>query len=588
MTAHPLIPTHSPSSRIFQDANNFSMPGPNIFNNISASPPQPPDLTTYNCRPQTHTRPASSRWVESEVYARQMLPRGNGFPLWRPKLNNSSLPSIYQEEGVQIGDLGIITRAELSIISSTYATTPHLDSTVTDTQELPRGHWVPSHPSNVRLAGVIPYCPCTLVLIPDEVGGGLSFRSEASKGALLVLPEGGSKSIICNSISFRSMLRSKHILGYDKTRAWGVSTFEYAEEGSVAMDFVPKKPQERNFPEYWFPRCDSAVSSNGTDDQYGNKSGCVFLRGFKIAIRSSLFRINCEVTCISDLDVEGLLPKPAIAWSSVPGRLLSIFLRSNSSQEHEYSDRDHITSYKHGVYHPSDVINQLLLDNDDKLDVAITHDDDWASVTRDNEDMPQNDELIRRIRNFHVQSMQSGGITYGCYSTPPRPLTDQVSNNIPPFNPAPLTTATQVDCDPSSSNDAKCKNSSQKPDDLSFGEIDSQTEIHIGEVEMVDRTGCSGGVFNPSKSPRKRKYSDGSDYSMFNAEVHTEEGKNSVDAGRPWGSSSNEVPLSPPLPSQEKPGPSDSKRLSISRSPSPPPPLPRITHRSIDKEETPR
>ncbi|KAF9069526.1 hypothetical protein BDP27DRAFT_1203156, partial [Rhodocollybia butyracea] len=77
------------------------------------------------------------------------------------------------------------------------------------------------------------------------------------------------------------------ITGYDKARAWGVSSFDGAEEGSVSMDFVPRWTQGSSMLEYWFRKCDSAESSSGADNTYGNQSGCVFLRGLRIAIRES-------------------------------------------------------------------------------------------------------------------------------------------------------------------------------------------------------------------------------------------------------------------------------------------------------------
>lgn len=44
----------------------------------------------------------------SEVYARLLLPKRLGFPLWNPTPDNN-LPSEYRESGIGIGDVGIIT-----------------------------------------------------------------------------------------------------------------------------------------------------------------------------------------------------------------------------------------------------------------------------------------------------------------------------------------------------------------------------------------------------------------------------------------------------------------------------------------------
>lgn len=45
---------------------------------------------------------------ESEVYARELLPAGNGYPLWIPE-PYCNLPDAYKANGVSIGDVGIIT-----------------------------------------------------------------------------------------------------------------------------------------------------------------------------------------------------------------------------------------------------------------------------------------------------------------------------------------------------------------------------------------------------------------------------------------------------------------------------------------------
>ena len=46
--------------------------------------------------------------TDSQIYARLLLPRGYGYPLWRPD-PNSLLSQEYRSEGVNVGDVGIIT-----------------------------------------------------------------------------------------------------------------------------------------------------------------------------------------------------------------------------------------------------------------------------------------------------------------------------------------------------------------------------------------------------------------------------------------------------------------------------------------------
>ena len=45
---------------------------------------------------------------DSEIYARLLLPKRRGFPLWDPQ-PHPNLPSEYRKDGVNIGDVGIVT-----------------------------------------------------------------------------------------------------------------------------------------------------------------------------------------------------------------------------------------------------------------------------------------------------------------------------------------------------------------------------------------------------------------------------------------------------------------------------------------------
>ncbi|KIK80047.1 hypothetical protein PAXRUDRAFT_833765 [Paxillus rubicundulus Ve08.2h10] len=55
------------------------------------------------------------------------------------------------------------------------------------------------------------------------------------------------------------------------------------------------------------------------------------------------------------------------------------------------------------VYHPSDVINQLLLDSEPLANVVVTHDNEWMSVFEKNP-LIQEDKMIEDIcTRFHVE-----------------------------------------------------------------------------------------------------------------------------------------------------------------------------------------
>ncbi|KAE9398888.1 hypothetical protein BT96DRAFT_821260, partial [Gymnopus androsaceus JB14] len=228
----------------------------------------------------------------------------------------------YQREGVHIGDVGILNEFggfEYLFDACHPAAHPlnvgrvpenfkllEIDHSHTEEspQEFGLGSHVASKYSRIRKARISgqPQIPG----VPDEVGAGLSFISPNTEGAVLVLPEGGKRSDHQQYLKFyqyaeecaRSwydyvngpkLARGVHngsiylVTGYDKARAWGVASFVDADPGSVSLEFVPKAPNSTGPPKYWFSR-DDFTSSSSDADENGNQSGCVFLRGFKIAV----------------------------------------------------------------------------------------------------------------------------------------------------------------------------------------------------------------------------------------------------------------------------------------------------------------
>ncbi|KIK50066.1 hypothetical protein GYMLUDRAFT_234740, partial [Collybiopsis luxurians FD-317 M1] len=62
--------------------------------------------------------------------------------------------------------------------------------------------------------------------------------------------------------------------------------------------------------------------------------------------------------------------------------------------------------FRYQVYHPSDVINRWILDNHNEVNIAITHDEDWASIIRGNaNEMPCDTELVQDICS-HLRIIQ--------------------------------------------------------------------------------------------------------------------------------------------------------------------------------------
>ncbi|KAJ3760463.1 hypothetical protein EV360DRAFT_39760 [Lentinula raphanica] len=346
--------------RFFPSASGFEIKGP-IFNShiypspISQSPNAPGIPSTSKVhsdreRDQSFGIP----FVESEIYAQMLLLRKRGYPLWKPKSHNTRLPEVYKKNGVHIGDVGILTESggfdylfnvchganhELNFGRVPEDFKPILDLDADDTEEndeeYPKGSHVSSdpnriHQSTIQVENSYQGSATQFEGVPE---GGVTFWSTTSKGALLILPEGG-KSVnhlqrekfedyaaecatswythVGGALGRKINNGSLYLItGFDKARAWGVASFSNATPENISLEFVPRSSKGKTrYPEYYFRTSNSAVSSSGADDIYGQQSGCVFLRGLKIAIRQSWFReMVAETTQVSSLEFDDLLPR---------------------------------------------------------------------------------------------------------------------------------------------------------------------------------------------------------------------------------------------------------------------------------------
>ncbi|KIK52187.1 hypothetical protein GYMLUDRAFT_971309 [Collybiopsis luxurians FD-317 M1] len=349
---------------------------------------------------------------ERGEYVRLLLPKKRGYPLWNPR-PVGRIPDAYRANGVSIGDIGIMNEfgdfdylfnIGLPPNNPNQGRVPHdfiplpqaLNNWSETDVDLRPGCYIASNHAYFRrsysqhIAGY-PQIP----KVPEEVGAGLIFKTSTSRGALLILPEGGTRydhpamamflehAERCATSWFkfinRVLLRGANeiylVTGCDKTRAWGVACFSDADPRNVLLEYVPRLPRIAGMkPGYLFRRSDSALASAGADDILENQSGCTFLRGFRITARvGPQSREKISITQHSDWSTDGGLQKP-------PGTS-----KKRDGSTHKYSGQQ--------MYHPSNVINKWILSKYQDIDIAITHDDDWASVIRNVSDSPKTTTL---------------------------------------------------------------------------------------------------------------------------------------------------------------------------------------------------
>ncbi|KAF5386398.1 hypothetical protein D9757_006699 [Collybiopsis confluens] len=369
--------------------------------------------------------------TESELYVRLMLPSKHGYPVWRPRISRN-LPVQYQHEGVQVGDVMFGDFDGFNYLFNAFhpkddpinaqRTPPNftpMSSSPTGDIQVTRnsrhifnpGSHIASNGSNVQKYVVPP--PCTFQYwtskVPRQVGGGLKYSSSSSKGALLILPEGATRIDLRHnfptSVPFYTYIaqfaRSWYewvninlglgvhssslylITGCDKTRAYGAACTADPSD-TWELEFKPILSQIfRSTPRYTFPTVSYAATSVGSDDVHKRETLCLFLRGYKIAVRED----NSSAFGLDDDEAEY-----EVKASHMPGI--------------------------DGVYHPSNEINRWILRTYKEVDVAITHDDDWAFVIQDGEEeIPAEETLIGRMSQY-VQIVKVDGLTYGRFVLP--------------------------------------------------------------------------------------------------------------------------------------------------------------------------
>ncbi|KIK60373.1 hypothetical protein GYMLUDRAFT_167733, partial [Collybiopsis luxurians FD-317 M1] len=238
--------------RIFPQAHSFQL------NNCSFNV-QPYDVpttavTTPSLTEPTQIPPINHRDTKespSELYARALLLAKRGYPLWKPKPQGVRLPETYKQEGVRIGDVGILNGfGGFSYLFNVF----HPASHVINVNRVPPGFEPLSiddyYSVEEDLEG---FGPGSHVASDDSaISKRLSFNiSSVNEGAFLVLPEGGKRvdhqhwTMLYDYIAkcahtWYDYINGKReqgglamglyeglyvVTGCDKARAWGVVSF---------------------------------------------------------------------------------------------------------------------------------------------------------------------------------------------------------------------------------------------------------------------------------------------------------------------------------------------------------------------------
>ncbi|KAJ7194065.1 hypothetical protein GGX14DRAFT_576722 [Mycena pura] len=304
--------------------------------------------------------------MDATEYSLALMPKRYGYPVYLPS-PPTDLPEDIWRSGTQIGDVGVLcSDGSFDPIFNICRPEGHPANQF----GVPRGFVALAlGPKNIKAQAL--FHPPGAVISNWSRSSCVTFVDEGlgnwKETALLHLPHGASTQDLRNSQTFRDVA-FKHarnwysfvqdnlqrivgnsdlylVTGVTKSKSWSIRTVENLSDeplGGVNMEStIVSGPYHRPGEELW-------------------ENQTVFIRGFKISVRSSSSGVlpeivDCEVTEDKNLSEQ-----------------------SNS--------------------HPSNVINQHILDSDPTAMVAVTHDEEWTAVLEETDlQVPDREDLIRRI-----------------------------------------------------------------------------------------------------------------------------------------------------------------------------------------------
>ncbi|KAF7333003.1 Ribonuclease III [Mycena venus] len=393
---------------------------------------------------------------DSRLYTRLLLPKGHGYPLFHPQPFDD-LPLEARKTGTEIGDVGIITGdGSFDVIFNICRATddPLNRFGVPEGFEQIRlglGDIAPkqtfyrpgSDVSNTKItkrrldieAGIEGN-----VFLPLGVGAVVEISTSSRATAILLLPDGAARTNLRRLQAFRDYAL-KHaqqwyafvngdlgrmvdsgelylVTGVDKSSSWSVAALENSYEGcelSLKLKPVYAGSGSASYAWEWTTASSFANSGprRGPGEQSWTDNQTVFLRGFKVAIRSTPLKRSSKVSFVF----------AEVGWTAEvdfrdrtrdlpPGELESLSENSKVGQRglnstllfadaRAFQINSHIT--------PADAINAYLLDAFPDAAVAITHDDQWAAVLNEDLELPTEAEMIKRIvGQFNIESTYEG------------------------------------------------------------------------------------------------------------------------------------------------------------------------------------
>ncbi|KAJ7767976.1 hypothetical protein DFH07DRAFT_313414 [Mycena maculata] len=368
---------------------------------------------------------------DSRLYSRLLFPQGHGYPLFRPQPSDD-LPEPARRTGTEIGEVGVVTEDGcfdpiFNILraaddrANRFGVPMGFEQLVLGPEDIrvrTLFHLAGSGISNTKIkkrrldvdAGIEDN-----VFVPLGAGAVVEVSTNSKETGLLMLPDGASRWDLRPHQVFRDYA-IKHaqswymfvngplgrmvgngdlylITGVTKSTSWSVAAISNSSgDGKVSLKLKAAQVGAAGASCAWEWEHSSSSVDSGPRRHPGQESWrdnqTVFLRGYKVALRSMPLRRAPKVVSIATSKGSNVLSKstsvPFSQTRSIPGpsnNLSRNAPRASGSDSASDSDES-MVDYSPKLYHPSDVINDYLLDSlsGKNAMVAVAHDDDWASV----------------------------------------------------------------------------------------------------------------------------------------------------------------------------------------------------------------
>ncbi|KAG9313427.1 hypothetical protein JVU11DRAFT_5748 [Chiua virens] len=412
-----------------------------------------------------------------DVYARHLV-SDRGYPLWTPE-PNMNLPDDYLQEGLRIGDVGVVVPQDGSFdvffnICLHQEHSLHEERGVPDnfTRVLLRRRDIAEYPEAESAGRVISSSSMPRANSADtpqedperRTEPGLlnyEFTLSSSDGAALILPEGAERYYILNERPFLDQAiqhavewytfaeqRLGRIISHDslylitgfyKARSWSLAAYQQrAGRDEASAKFKAVQVGAGNVAAcYTWETAQALDWRVGPSDRYynGTSNQTVFIQGLKIAIREGILGpkwvdVKADNPTVRPYRVEFSSGSWfSSLWSGLSGSGTTSVLNTSNKADVGTDANENDTTNKESdnvgedivirrfpqvakLFHPADIINQLLLQESPSATVAVTHDRHWTTLLERGMLQPgevlQKERLLEEVINNYLMAEERG------------------------------------------------------------------------------------------------------------------------------------------------------------------------------------